>query len=851
MLGEKPVGLKSGRRERTQPTGRMRCLWGGPLRKSPMSFPAELVLAARRLRRHPGFTMASLTTLGVGMGASLAMFAVVYGVVLNPLPYPESGRLVQLDHRAPGIGNDGGLGMAQGLYLLYRESSRTLADLAIYSDDDVTLTGKGEPRRLVATVTTHELATVLRARPAMGRFLIEADGQPGATPAVVLSHALWASVFGANPAVVGRSILLNGIGVQVVGVMPASFGFPSRRTDLWLAQPVNPATDSFGSFTPAGIARLAPGVDVRTASDELQRLVPRLVERFPGSTSRQLVQDARLSPLVVPLRQAIVGDVATTLWVLLGTVGLVLLIAGVNVINLLVVRMEGRQREMAVRTALGAGPRSLAAYALAEAAWLATASGAIGVALAAAALGLVRRFGPAGLPRLEEIRLTPVVWGAAVALSAVAGMVLGLIPLVARRERNLGAALKHGTRTTPSRARFRARNALIVSQTAFALVLIVAAGLMARSFRHLTHVDTGFDADGVLTFQISLPATNYPTRQRVVAFHDAFLARLRGIRGVQRAGATTCLPLCGSWAGSAWAREDRRPRPGEIPPIVATRRVSEDYLETMRVRLVRGRTIERQDHEQLTGAAVLNRTAVAKLFPDEDPLGKRIYYGASTNDPPWYQVVGIVENTPVRSLTGEPTPTVYLPLLHRDAGGPSPQLLSYAVRSSLPPLRLVALVRAELGQLDPSLPMAEVRTMRGVVRAATARMAFSMVLLGLAASMALFLGMVGIYSVIAYMVAQRAPEFGIRLAIGARREDITRMVLRQGSVMVGLGIGVGILGALGLTRFMRAMVFGVSTADPVTYAVVTGVLGAVAFLAIYGPAQRAAATAPMESLRSE
>lgn len=815
-----------------------------------MRFATELVLAARRLRRQPGFTLASLTTLGVGIGAAVAMFAVVHGVVLNPLPHPASDRLVELDHAAPGIGSDGGLRMTQGLYLLYRESSRTLSGLAIYGDADVTLTGDGRPRRVTATTTTHELAAVLRAVPALGRFLVEGDGHPGAPPVAVLSHALWVSAFGASPGIVGSHVALDGVGVEVVGVMPASFGFPSRQTDLWRPRPVNPATDPFGSFTPAGVARLALGSDPRAARDELQALIPGLLERFPGA-GRQMVDDARLTTLVVPLKDAVVGDVAGTLWVLLGTVGVVLLLAGVNVTNLLVVRGEGRRREMAVRTALGAAPHTLVAYVVAEAVWLAGLSGALGAGLAAAALGLVRRFGPAGLPRLDEIGLSPAVWAVAAALSTAAGLGVGLVPLVTGRRRDLGAALKQGTRATADRARFRARHALIVSQTAFALVLIVGAGLMARSFWHLTRVDPGFDAEGVLTFQISLPRAHYPTRERAAALHGALLARLRALQGAERVGATTCLPLCGSWAGNPWVRDGRPAPPGEIPPIAATRRVTEDYLETMRLGVLQGRTLERQDHERRTGAAMLNRAAAAKLFPGEDPLGKRLYHASEPDDPPWYHVVGIVENAPIRTLTDDSAPIVYLPLLHRDDGGPGLWALSYAVRTSLPPLSLVDAVWSEVRGLDGALALSHVRLMRGVVRQAEARMAFTMVLLVLAAGMALFLGVVGIYSVIAYLVAQRTPEFGIRLALGARGEDLTRMVLRQGGAMVAAGLTIGLAGAVALTRFMRAMVFGVSVTDPMTYFVVTAVLGAVAFLAIHGPARRAGAVDALESLRAE
>lgn len=816
-----------------------------------MHLARELAPAFRRLRRHPGFALSSLLTLGVGLGATVAMFAVVHAVVLNPLPYPASGRLVALDHSAPGIGNEGGLEMTQGLYLHYRESSRTLTALAIYEDVDVTLTGNDAPRRLTATVTTPELAGVLRVQPAVGRFLVEADAAPGASPVTVLSHALWAGTYGADPGVVGRTITLNGVGVEVVGVMPRGFAFPSPDTDLWLPRTINPATATFGSFTPSGVARLADGTDPAAAREELQELIPRLMERFPGSASREVVETAQLTAHVTPLREAVVGNVATTLWVLLGTVGVVLLIAAVNVTNLLTVRLEGRRHELAVRGALGAGPRNLRTYFLAEAAWLAGLSTAFAVVFATVALRVVRRYGPPTLPRLTEIGMTPEVLAAAAALGAAACLLLVLLPVVAGRRRDLAGALKQGPRATADRTRFRVRNGLIVAQTAFALVLVVGAGLMIRSFRQLTRVDTGFVADGVLTFQIALPATAYATRDETAAFHDALLARVRPLPGVERAGATTCLPLCRSWGGNPWAREDRPVAADAIPPIVATRRVSEDYFETMRLELVSGRTLDRRDREERTGAVVINRRAAAKLFPDRDPLGARIYPGTRPDTPAWYHVVGVVADEPVTTLTDDKAPTVYLPLLHADQSGPSPRLMSYAVRTSGSPLALVTLVRRAVAQLDPTLPVAYVRTMGEIERQARAPMAFTMVLLALMAGMALFLGVVGIYSVIAYMVAQRRAEFGIRLALGAREGDLTRMVLRQGGVLVAGGVVLGLGAALALTRFMRSMVFGVSTSDPATYGAVTVVLAAVAVLAIYRPARRAAGADPLESLRAE
>jgi predicted permease len=411
--------------------------------------------------------------------------------------------------------------------------------------------------------------------------------------------------------------------------------------------------------------------------------------------------------------------------------------------------------------------------------------------------------------------------------------------------------LKQGSRSIAGRGRVRVRQGLIVSQTAFALMLVLAAGLMIRSFWNLTRVNVGFDPENVVTFEVALPATNYPTRERAVALHAALLERVRALPGVDRAGASTCLPLCGSWAGNPWAREDRPAAPGEIPPIVATRRVSEDYLEAMRVAVLQGRGIEHRDREQRTGAAVVNRRAAARLFPGEEPIGKTIYHATNPEDPAWYRVVGVVENAPVTSLTDDPTPIVYLPLLHRDADGPNPRRLAYAVRSTIPPLGLVDAIRGAVAELDPAVPVANVRTMPAVVRAAGASMAFAMVLLVLAATMALFLGVVGVYSVVAYMVSLRTAEFGVRLAMGARAEELSRMVMRQGGALVGVGVVLGSCGALALTRFMRAMIFGVSPHDPATFVAVPVVLGVVAVMAILGPARRAASVDPIQSLRAE
>ena len=824
----------------------------GKRNREPMSILLqETRHSVRRLANSSGFAIAAIITLALGIGANTAIYSVVHSVVLSPLPYPESERLVWLDHGAAGIGVDKGLDMTRGLYVHYRERSRTLEELGIYLESDVSLTGEGDPERVSATIATHTLFATLRVRPLLGRAFDQNDDYADGTGVAVLSHDLWTRRYGADPSVLGRIIQVDGTPLEIVGVMPSGFGYPSRDTKLWAPLVIDPATASFGGFTRRGIARMSPGSTPADVEAELNALIPRLSESFPREQVDPVVVNARLTAVITTLREDLVGDIRRTLWILLGTVGFVLLIACANVANLFLVRAEARQREVAVRMALGATRGDLVRLFLSESALLVIAGGALGLLLAVGGVRLLLAFGPQNLPRLHEVGIDANVLAFTAAISILISLLFGAAPIF-RGAPNLIASLKQGGRgMTTARGRLRVRNLLVVSQVALALVLLVGAGLMARSFLHLKRLDPGFDAKSVLTFQLGLPGGDYPNRAAAVAFHRELLDRLGELPGVEAAAAVTCLALCSNWAGIPLQVEGRTPPPGEIPPVVATRRVSAGYFETLRIPLLSGRTVERADQEQRTGSAVVSAELVERYWPGEDPVGKRVYTG-NDEEPAWYTIVGVVANTPIRELTEDPAPIIYLPLLHSDgARGISPRTLTYVLRTSTPPLSLAGAARSEVWSMDRSLPIARIRTMEQIVSDAGIQMAFTMVMLVIAAFVAVLLGAVGIYGVISYVVAQRTGEIGVRMALGARAADVSRMVLKQGGSVAAFGLGLGLLGAFALTRLMRALLYGISPTDPATFVGVSALLLVIALVATYLPARRAARVDPVQALRSE
>jgi putative ABC transport system permease protein len=811
----------------------------------------EIRHAARRLVRSPAFTLAAVVTLALAIGANAAIFTVVYRVVLNPLPYPDSDRLIALDYGVPTRNiNSGVKYMSWQFYYQLADRARTLERVAVYNLSGVTLTStEGNPERIQISRATPSLASVLRVQPALGRWFTDQEGVPGSPPPVVLSHGLWIRRYGRDPAIVGRSLTVDGLPTTVVGVMPASFTFPDARTDAWIAAQSTPATAS-SLFTFMGVARLRDGATLASARAEMTQLMTDLSRVSPNH--RGWIATA------MPLQDAVVGHMARTLWILLASVGLVLLVACANVANLFLVRSDARRREVAVRQALGAGSRALAGYFLAESVLLSLAGGVIGLGLSWGAVRLLVAFAPVNLPRLEEVRLDAPVLAFTLALSLLTAIAFGAIPWL--RLASLPASLhESGRSNTASLGRYRARHLLMGGQVALALVLVVFSGLMLRSFQKLRTVDPGFDARSALTFSIALPDREYPSRRSAVATHRAILDRLSALPGVTAASASTCLPLS-TFCFEHMVVPEGVVDDGTLRPRALFYAVAGGYFEATGIRLLRGRFIDRGDVERGEPVAVVNTALADALFPNQDPLGRRFRSSTSPNAPPWLEIVGVVSNTPVASLA-EPTAVAQLYMPMSIAGGPdipietmrgpSVSKMSYTVRAATPPSTLAAAARTAVGEIDPNLAVSDVRSLEDILDRAAAQMAFTMTLIIIAASVALLLSVIGIYGVMSYIVSQRTGEIGVRLALGANPGHVAGMIVRQGGLVAIVGVIVGLGLAYAGSRLIASLLYGVSARDPVVFAATTVLLLTVALVACWLPARRGSRLSPLEALRTE
>jgi predicted permease len=800
--------------------------------------------------------MAAASTLALAIAANASIFTVVHRVVMNPLPYPESARLIALDYGFPARNMASGLtSMAWQLYYQLADHARTLDGVAVYSPATATLTGGDEPERVTITRATPSLAAVLRVPPALGRWFTENEGQTGAAPVAVLSHGIWVRRFGTDRGIVGRSIPLDGVPTEVIGIMPASFSFPDARTDLWTNAQSTRAGASF-LFNLNGIARLSEGATVENARAEITALIGDLSRRVPNQ--RGMVSAA------VPLQDLMVGRIATALWVLLASAALVLLVACANVANLFLVRSETRQREVAVRRALGAGNRGVARYYFCESALLALIGGALGLTLAWGGVQLLVAYGPPTLPRLNEVRIDGVALVFALALCVVAAVAFGTIPLL--RLAPLAMSLhENGRGQTATRGSHRARQLLMGGQVALALILLVASGLMVRSFQNLRAVDPGFDPSSTLTFSIGLPDTGYPSRQVAVDAHQRILDRVEAIPGVTRASVATCLPLSGGCFGNGLRIEGEVPDPTRPPRAwVFFRGVGAGYIEAMRMSLRRGRSLERADIDRREANIVVNEAFADAYFPGQDPIGKRVRSGAppSPNRPPapWLTIVGVVSNMPSMALN-EPTPWAQMFMPMSIAGGPdipsealigpSVTTMNYVVRSAIPPSSLVAAVRDAVDEIDPNVAIAGVRSLQEIVDRASDQASFTMVLLAIAATVALLLGAIGIYGIVSYIVTQRTGEIGVRLAMGAEPRSVAGMILRQSGTVTLLGIVVGLLASFAGSRLIQSLLFGISPRDPAVFAITTLFLVGIALIACWLPARRASRLSPLDALRTD
>lgn len=814
----------------------------------PSAWWVEIRHAARRLRRHPGHSGAAVLTLALGVAASISVFALVHGVLLSPLPYPESDRIVEVDHVGTRLDVDGGLGITYGFFRFYEQRVRSAESLALYSEYRATLTGEGEPARLNAARATPSLASVLGTEPVLGRWFVEGEGDAGEPQTTLLSHGLWRDRFGADPSVVGQTIRLNGVSHEIVGVMPESFTFPASRIELWTPRAV-PAT-GIGGWNDRAVARLASGATPASLEEELRSVIPRLREASDDpDLVRSYLDEAGVVPRVRTLKEGIVGDVRATLWILLGTVGFVLAVAVANVANLFLVRAEQGARDSAVRTALGAGRLRIAQAHLAEALLVTGTATGVGVALAAAAIRVVRARAPVNIPRLQEVGLDPVVLGVAAGVAILAALALGILPAL-RGDRDVVRRLKDAAgRATGGGGGLRGRNALVATQVALALVLLVGSGLLLRTFAELRSVDLGFAQRDALTFRVALPGSDYPDRTAAARFHETLAARLAALPGVTSAAAVaSCLPLSGNlcW-GEVLRVEGRDPQPEGSPIVTGTRAVSPGYLSTLGVR-VRGRGIQTVDAADEARVAVLSESAAAAHFPGEDAIGRRVSFGG---DGDWYTVVGVAGDVRVDVGLESLTNVIYLPVLEDGADGPPPHDMAYVLSTDVAPAAVAGPVREAVADLDPSLPVAQMESLEERIARATAPAAFALVLVGLAGLMSLVLGAVGVYAVTAYAVSRRTSEIGLRMALGARTSDVRAMILRQNGASIAAGAALGLAGAAALTRLMTGMLYGVSAHDPVTYATATLLMVCVGGLALWLPARRGSRVDPAVAMRAE
>jgi predicted permease len=804
--------------------------------------------AARSLARRPFFTALAGITLAVGIGANTAIYSVVDAVLLNPLPYPESDRLVSANHTAPGL-NVPLVPHSEGTYLHYLEGFRALSSFAVFTDESLTLITGGEPQRISGATVTQEFFDVLGVPPMLGRGFTEGEDRKGGEPVAVLGYAVWQQTFGSDRAIVGRLVELDGVRRRVVGVMPEGFAFPTEA-GVWIPLGIDDVEPDLGSYRWLGVGRLAPGATVASVNAEMQELLYSFVDANPEELTREVLEQADFRPDAKPLMELYVADVRQALWVLLGTVGFVLLIACANVANLFLVRAEGRQREQALRTALGASRSHMIRQYMAESVTLALGGGLLGLALASVGVQGLLRLAPVAVPRASEIGIDGSVLLFTLGVSVASGLLFGLFPIVGYARPDLSSALKEGGRsTTGGRERHRVRSALVVAQVALALVLLVGSGLMARSFMALRSVDPGFQPTDRLTFRVSLPEAEYPDAETTRAFHRSFRERLSVIPGVRAAALASALPLAETKNASPIEPVDRPVGEGQLAPVVNIRQISPGYFEAMGITLTEGRELTADDGGDQVRSVVVSETLARAFWPGESAMGRRL---RSQGDTLSWEVVGVAAEVRFERLDRPPEVLLYLPMVFGNP--PNPQLarqFAVVLHVSGNPLAFVAAAREALREVDPRLPMVDPTTVEKTTRDAMAATSFTALLLGVAAGIALLLGSVGIYGVISYVVTRRTQEIGVRMALGAPAAQVLREVVRQGMVLTGVGVAVGLGGAWAVSRVLASLLYGVSATDPATYIVTTVALSGIAALASWFPARRASRVDPMVALRAE
>ena len=827
------------------------------------NFLADARYGLRMLRHNPVFTVVALLTIAIGIGANAAVFSVVNSVLLKPLSYPRAEELVSLHQTAPGAAGladfENGLLLSPSMYLTYSEHNQTFQSLGVWVPGTVNVTGLSEPEQVRSVYISSGVLETLRLPSEIGRWLSEADQIPNGRETVMLSYGYWQRRFAGDGSVIGRNLLVDSRSREIVGVMPRGFRFVDSDFDVIVPLAFDRGKQILAGFGFHGIARLKPGATIAEANADIARMLPIWMDSWtngPGTNPR-IYETWRITPMLRPLKQEVIGNVGELLWVVMGTIGLVMLIACANVTNLLLVRVESRQQELAVRAALGAGWGRIVRGLLVESVMLGLLGGVLGAGLAYAGVRFLLTVGPANLPRLSEISLDARTLGFTLLLSVLSGLFFGLIPALKYAGPRTPLALRSAGRTiSASRERHRARNMLVIGQVAMALVLLVSAGLMIRTFQALRTVDPGFtDAQHLQVMRISIPESLVADPRQVTRIQNAIIEKLAAIPGVKSAAFVSEMPMEGF--DSNWDEifaQDKTYATDQIAPLRLFKNVSPGFYQTAGTRIVAGRDLTWAEVYGLRPVVMVSENLAREMWGTSSAaIGKHLREFPSS---PWYEVIGVIQDVPEHGVQEKSPEIVYWsPLLGSPDGPHRPYAIAtvtFVIRSERAGTEsFLNELQQAVWSVNSNLPLASVRTMEQVYGKSVARTSFTLVMLGIAGAMALALGIIGIYGVISYTVSQRKREIGIRLALGAQSRDVVSMVLRQGAKLALLGVCIGVAAALGLARLMTSLLFGVTAHDPLTFTAVAALLISIALLACYIPARRAMKVDPMIALRAE
>ncbi len=821
------------------------------------SFLQQLKQVLRRLRLSPLFTTITLITLAAGIGANTLVFSVVEGVLLKPLPYPDPTRLVGVWHTAPGI-QIKDLNMAPSHYFIYREQGQTFQDVAMYQGDSFSITGVNDPEQVDGLDVTETLLPMLGVAPVAGRLFSADDVQPNAPKTAMLSYGYWMSKFGGDRSLVGRTILTDGDSRLVVGILPRSFHFLDYRDPaVFIPFQFDRSKMKLGNYSYNGLARLKPGVTLDQANADVARMLPIVMNSFPAPEgfSIKLFENAHIGPQIRPLKQDVVGDIGNVLWVVMGSIGLVMLIVCANVANLLLVRVESRRQELALRAALGAGRGRIAGELFLESAILGFLGSAVGLVLAVIGLRLLISVAPENLPRIHEIGIDGPVLLFTLVVALIASGLFACIPIFKYAGVRLSTGIREGGRAlSSSREQLRARNVLVVVQVALALVLLICSGLMIRTFHAMTKVNPGFaNAEQLQTFHIAIPDTQIKSDEAALRMEQEIQNRLAAIPGTTSVAIDTAIPMGGNSSNDPVLVEGRSYAEGEFPALRRFKFVVPGAFSTLGIPMIAGRDYTWDDIYQYHPVTIVSENTARELFQDpQNAIGKRIRVG--TNDT-YREIIGVVGNVYDDGVSQKAPTSVYWPVIMKKFEGQDTTMrryISYVVRNPhAGSENLMKDIRAAVWSVNPNLPLSEVHTLQYFYDRSLARTSFTLIMIGIAGSMAVLLGVVGLYGVIAYSVSQRKREIGIRMALGAQTKVLTGMFVRHGLILTGIGVACGLVAALILMRFMASILFGVSPMDPMTYITVSVGLAATALLASYVPSRRAATVDPVDALRAE